>query len=76
MLPKLALAWALAYAETAAAVDTAAILDQCYSYLESNLCEGEKWGLPFHFYKPSTEKYSADQWLWDSGAHMMSVFCV
>ena len=55
----------------ARAADTAAILDQCYHYLESHLCEGEKWGKPYHFYKPSIEKYSADQWLWDSGAHMM-----
>jgi hypothetical protein len=47
------------------------ILDQCYAHLESHLCEGRKWGKHFHFYKPSIEKYSADQWLWDSGAHMM-----
>ena len=47
------------------------ILDQCYSYLDSHLCEGVKWDMPFHFYRPSIEKYSADQWLWDSGAHMI-----
>ena len=69
---------------------------------------GEKWDLPYHFYRPSQEKYSADQviascpsarfllqsseyyypsyvnlvmyngccmetqWLWDSGAHMIT----
>ncbi len=39
----------------------AGILDTCYSFLESHLCQGEKWKLPFHFYRPSIEKYSADQ---------------
>jgi hypothetical protein len=52
-------------------VDTQKIIDSCYDYLEQHLCEGEKWGLPFHFYRPSLEKYSPDQWLWDSGAHMI-----
>ena len=47
------------------------IINACYSYLESNLCEGENWGHRYHFYKPSAEKYSSDQWLWDSGAHMI-----
>lgn len=47
------------------------ILDSCYEYLESHLCEGRKWMKPFHFYKPANEKYSADQWLWDSGSHMI-----
>jgi hypothetical protein len=47
------------------------ILDSCYSYLESHLCEGRKWGKSFHFYRPSIEKYSADQFLWDSGSHMI-----
>jgi hypothetical protein len=53
------------------AVNMDSILDQCYGYLESHLCEGEKWGMPYHFYKPSIDKYSSDQWLWDSGAHMI-----
>lgn len=43
----------------------------CYDYLESHLCTGTKWGKFFHFYRPSLEKYSADQWLWDSGSHMI-----
>ena len=47
------------------------VLQQCYGALEANLCQGTKWGLPFRFYRPSLEKYSPDQWLWDSGAHMI-----
>ena len=47
------------------------IIDSCYDYLEQHKCEGHKWGMPFHFYRPSIEKYTADQWLWDSGAHMI-----
>jgi len=47
------------------------ILDQCYGYLNQNLCVGEKWGKKYHFNRPSQEKYSPDQWLWDSGAHMI-----
>lgn len=33
---------------------------------------GEKWGLPFHYYRPSLQKYGPHQWLWDSCSHMMS----
>lgn len=47
------------------------IVDTCFEYLDSHLCEGVKWNKPYHFYRPSIEKYSADQWLWDSGAHMI-----
>jgi hypothetical protein len=47
------------------------IVDTCYSFLESHLCEGHKWGMKYHFYRPSIEKYSPDQWLWDSGSHMI-----
>lgn len=54
-----------------AAQDISSILDLCYSYLDSHLCEGTKWDMPYHFYRPSIDKYSADQWLWDSGAHMI-----
>ena len=50
----------------------AEIAETCYDFLESHLCEGTKWGKSYHFYKPSTEKYTADQWLWDSGAHMIT----
>jgi len=52
-------------------VDVDHIVHTCYEHLESHLCKGAKWGLPFHFYRPSLQKYSADQWLWDSGAHMI-----
>jgi hypothetical protein len=48
------------------------VVDLCYSYLESHLCEGTKWDLPYHFYRPSLDKYSPDQWLWDSGSHMIT----
>ncbi len=47
------------------------VLRQCYDALEANLCQGTKWGVPFRFYRPSLQKYSPDQWLWDSGAHMI-----
>lgn len=56
---------------TVPGADISKILDSCYDYLEQHLCEGRKWGKPFHFYRPSVEKYTADQWLWDSGAHMI-----
>lgn len=52
-------------------VDMNKIIKSCYDYLDSHLCEGHKWGMPFRFYRPSLEKYTADQWLWDSGAHMI-----
>jgi hypothetical protein len=47
------------------------VIQLCYNALEAHLCEGTKWGLPFRFYRPSLQKYSPDQWLWDSGAHMI-----
>jgi hypothetical protein len=47
------------------------IVNTCYSFLESHLCEGTKWGKSYHFYRPALEKYSPDQWLWDSGSHMI-----
>jgi hypothetical protein len=47
------------------------IVNTCYQFLESHLCEGKKWGKNYHFYRPALEKYSADQWLWDSGSHMI-----
>jgi hypothetical protein len=47
------------------------VLQLCYTALEEHLCEGVKWGLPFRFYRPSLQKYSPDQWLWDSGSHMI-----
>lgn len=38
------------------------IINSCFTFLESHLCEGKKWNKNFHFYRPSLEKYSADQW--------------
>jgi hypothetical protein len=48
------------------------IIDEAYAYLQSHECSGQRWGLPYHFYRPSLTKYSADQWLWDSCAHMIT----
>lgn len=48
-----------------------AIVDTCYAFLLSHQLIGTKWGLPYHFYRPSLEKYGPDQWLWDSGSHMI-----
>lgn len=47
------------------------VVDACYDYLESNLCEGSRWGMDYHFYRPASTKYSNSQWLWDSGWHML-----
>lgn len=47
------------------------ITNTCYDFLNAHLCEGNKWGHHYHFYRPALEKYSADQWLWDSGSHMI-----
>jgi hypothetical protein len=66
-----ALVVAVKGAKSPAGVDIDKIIDSCYDYLESHLCQGHKWGKPFHFYQPSLEKYTADQWLWDSGSHMI-----
>ena len=45
--------------------------DACYRHLESNLVEGEKWGLKYHFYRPAQKVYGPYQWLWDSGWHQI-----
>lgn len=47
------------------------VLQLCCGTLEANLCHGTKCALPFTFYRPSLQKYSPDQWLWGSGAHMI-----
>ena len=49
----------------------AGIIETCYAFLEQHLCTGTKWDYDYHFYRPALEKYSADQWLWDSGSHMI-----
>jgi hypothetical protein len=33
---------------------------------------GEKFGMKYHTYRPGLEKYSANQWLWDSCFHMIA----
>ncbi len=47
------------------------IVEACYSYLESHLVEGTRWGMKYRFYKPANTKYGPHQWLWDSGWHMI-----
>jgi glycogen debranching enzyme len=47
------------------------VIEAAYAYLDSHLVQGERWGLPFYFYKPANTKYGAHQWLWDSGWHMI-----
>eukprot|EP00041_Stephanoeca_diplocostata_P017071 m.339563 g.339563 ORF g.339563 m.339563 type:complete len:470 (-) comp20584_c0_seq17:969-2378(-) len=47
------------------------IVSTAYDFLQSHLCQGHRYGYDFHFYRPSLVKYSADQWLWDSGSHMI-----
>ena len=38
-----------------------AIVDTCYEYLLEHQMIGTKWDLPFHFYRPSLEKYGPYQ---------------
>lgn len=47
------------------------VIEACYQHLESNLQEGERWGLKYRFYKPAQTKYGPHQWLWDSGWHQI-----
>jgi glycogen debranching enzyme len=47
------------------------IVEACYAHLESNLVEGENYGLKYRYYKPANTKYGPHQWLWDSGFHMI-----
>eukprot|EP01038_Epipyxis_sp_PR26KG_P010682 gene10682-14345_t len=52
-------------------IDYSGIVNNCFKYLQEHECKGVKWHKQYHFYRPSIEKYSADQWLWDSGSHMI-----
>ncbi|KAH3766888.1 glycoside hydrolase family 63 protein [Pelomyxa schiedti] len=47
------------------------IVDACYAYLQSHELTGTKWGYNYQFYKPANDKYGPNQWLWDSGSHMI-----
>lgn len=48
-----------------------AIVATCKAFLESHEMVGERWGKPFHYYRPSLQKYGPYQWLWDSAAHQI-----
>jgi len=49
----------------------AAVVKTAYKLLQSHQLEGERWGMPYHFYRPANTKYSNSQWLWDSGSHQI-----
>jgi hypothetical protein len=51
--------------------DIPELIEACYRCLKTNEMIGVKWGKPYHFYRPALTKYSASQWLWDSGWHMV-----
>jgi glycogen debranching enzyme len=51
--------------------DIPELIEACYRCLKANETKGDKWGKLYHFYRPSLTKYSAAQWLWDSGWHMI-----
>jgi hypothetical protein len=52
--------------------DIPKLIEACYRCLKNNEMIGVKWGVPYHFYRPALTKYSASQWLWDSGWHMIA----
>lgn len=52
--------------------DVNRVISDCFQALEAHTMIGEKFGLPFHFYRPALVKYGPHQWLWDSGFHMMA----
>lgn len=51
--------------------DISGLVEACYTCLQSHEVVGTAWGRDYHFYRPALTKYSASQWLWDSGWHMM-----
>jgi len=51
--------------------DISELIEACYRCLEANEVIGNRWDKPYHFYRPSLTKYSASQWLWDSGWHVI-----
>ncbi len=52
--------------------DISELIEACYCCLKNNEVTGTRWNIPYHFYRPSLTKYSASQWLWDSGWHMIT----
>jgi glycogen debranching enzyme len=51
--------------------DISKLVEACYQCLKNNEMIGYRWDRSYHFYRPSLSKYSASQWLWDSGWHMV-----
>jgi glycogen debranching enzyme len=47
------------------------LVEGCYTSLKSLEVTGIQHGKNYHFYRPALTKYSAAQWLWDSGWHMI-----
>ena len=58
--------------DSAAPPSPADIVEECYQFLESHVCQGSSWGMYYHFYRPSIAKYGPYQWLWDDSAHMIA----
>jgi hypothetical protein len=52
--------------------DIPELMEACYTCLKSHEMVGTKWDKQYHFYRPALTKYSASQWLWDSGWHMIA----
>ena len=52
--------------------DIPELMEACYTCLKSHEMVGAKWDKQYHFYRPALTKYSASQWLWDSGWHMIA----
>ncbi|KAK5707291.1 hypothetical protein LTR17_020826 [Elasticomyces elasticus] len=50
----------------------AAIVAQSRTFHQKNLVTGSAFGFVYSFNRPSSYKYSASQWLWDSGAHQIT----
>jgi len=48
------------------------IVETCRAFLLSHQMVGFKFGKPFHFYRPSLQKYGPHQWLWDGGSHQIA----
>jgi hypothetical protein len=51
--------------------DIPELVEACYTCLQSHETVGTCWGRNYHYYRPALTKYTAGQWLWDSGWHMI-----
>lgn len=56
---------------TRAFLNLGELIDQCYLALKAHGVSGTKWEKNYWFYRPALRKYGANQWLWDSGWHMI-----